>query len=400
MPSALLVSYPNAMNDPTPRNAAESLRDAGYAVTVVTCVRAGTVRTPPPAGIVVREVGSGGGFDRLGRLASLVRWWAFRSAVRRGVREVRPDVVVAVMFHAIAALPDGVFAGPVRTVACVYDISRPEDCGRLDGPIVRLAYDRLRRFRTVWASDPCKAELTAEFARLPTRPLVCLNCPTTGYMAEPLWPRDGWLRDRLRADGLSLPADGGCVIVRAGALGEHCGIDESLSALSRLPSGVTLLLMGRPSPDYAAGLRDRIRATGLGGRVAFWDRPTDDDWDKALRGADVGHLIHGPYPPGPAARSFALNSSLSNYRLYNYMAAGLPILSYDDDRLAPVHAAVPCVRVCRLDRLADDLTTHIAELASDPTGRETLGRVGRAAHLSGYNWAAQFAPVLAHAGVS
>lgn len=392
-PACTLISYAYALNDPTPRNAAISLRDAGFDVTIVTHRRPNGIVSPVPEGISVREGGSAAIYERLGKVGRYLRWRAFQSTVRRTIRETKPEVIVAVMFHAIAALPESAFRD-AATIACIYDIPDDPTSGRLDAACIRKSWNRLNRFDVVWASDPLKAALTFERGALSVLPIVCLNCPRTDVHPAPAWPRDPWLANRLREEGLIVPENGSCIVLRAGAIGEACGIDETIESIRRLPAHVFGLFMGRPNADYRQAMTAKIKAAGLSNRIAFWDRPHDDDWNRALLGADIGHLIHGPYADGPQSRMFALNSSLSNYRLFNYMAAGLPILSYDDPRLNRIHDEIDCFRVCRMNRLVEDLTDHIGELSANAELRERLGRAGRLAHETRLNWPGQFEPVM------
>jgi hypothetical protein len=323
----------------------------------------------------------------------LLRWRDFRTTVHRTIRETKPNVIVAIMFHAIASLPESAFRD-AATLACVYDIPDEASAGRLDSLCIRKSWSRLKQFHAVWASDPLKAELTRERGDLSVLPTVCLNCPRIDVHAPPTWPRDPWLANRLREEGLMVPEIGSCIVLRAGAIGEACGVDETIEAIRRSQVNVIGLFMGRPNADYRQAITARIKSSGMSNRIAFWDRPNDDDWNRALLGADIGHLIHGPYPEGPQSRMFALNSSLSNYRLFNYMAAGLPILSYNDPRLDTIHHEIDCFRVCRMNSLVEDLTRNISELAANAELRERLGRAGRLAHETRLNWPSQFEPVM------
>jgi glycosyltransferase involved in cell wall biosynthesis len=115
---------------------------------------------------------------------------------------------------------------------------------------------------------------------------------------------------------------------------------------------------------------------------------------RALQGADIGHLVHGPFPAGRAQRLYELNSSLSNYRLFQYMAAGLPILSYEDPRMAQLYEDVRCFRVARLTHLVEDIGAGVRELGRVPATRRELGRAARRAFVTHFNWEHQFAPVL------
>jgi glycosyltransferase involved in cell wall biosynthesis len=299
------------------------------------------------------------------------------------------------MLHPLAALP--VNQGEKKTfklVSCIYDIPSMTDAGRLDRRIFLKGWSRLHNADVVWSSDIHKAELAREFGKLSSTPLVCHNTPPEDYLPEPAWPRDAWLRNELRKLGASIGEKDGCILLRAGAVGESGGIEETLEAMCNLPKNLVFLMMGRPGQAYEKQLLRRIDTLGLAGRAFLWNRPADETWKKALRGADIGHLIHGPFPSGAPSRLHALNSSLSNNRLFQYMAAGLPIVSYEDPRLESLYNEIRCFRNVRLTNLQSDLQNVLSELTTDSDLRHGLGLAGRAAHRSEYNWDMQFGKVL------
>jgi glycosyltransferase involved in cell wall biosynthesis len=390
---ALIVFYGYAFNDPPTRNAAAWLARVGYRVTVLHLPPTNTFASDPPPGVEQQLCADSRLVPSLGPLVRIARWLRFQSAVRRFISQRQPTLVVTVMFHALAALP-GKRSGH-RLVTCIFDLPSLPDLGRLDRQLIRRAWPRLREAEVVWSSDQYKAELVRKGAGLSRMPVVCYNCPPRDYLPEVTWPRDGWLRDELRRQGATLGKTGGCIVLRSGAISEAGGIDETLQALASLPEDIVFVMMGRPDEDYAAAMAQRIAAWGLTKRAFLWKRPSDETWKRGLLGADIGHLVHGPYRDDRSKRLFALNSSLSNNRLFNYMAAGLPILSYDDPRMDTLHSEVNCFRIMRLERLTGDLRATIAELATDPEARRALGAEGRRAHLERYNWESQFKPVLA-----
>jgi glycosyltransferase involved in cell wall biosynthesis len=388
IPRGLVVSYSFGLADPTTRNTAASMAERGYRVALLGGDRGSMPEVALPGGVESWTWRAGGRLPWAA--ASVARWFAFRHAIARAVDEFRPDLVVAVMHHAVAGLPT---RGRFHRVACIYDIPSMEDAGRLDRWIIRAAWRRLSRFDLVWSSDPLKAELTRKMGALTEAPVVCHNAPVRRPLAAQQWPRDGRLRAKLIEAGAPLRS-GGLVLLRAGAIGEHCGIEATLEALQHLPEDHVFLMMGRPSADYAGRLRRKIDEMGLHRRALLWERPDDATWNDALSGSDLGHLIHGPHPPGPGSRAYALNSSLSNNRLFSYMAAGLPIVSYDDPRLSSLHAEIDCFRVARLSSLAGDLETILRELGGDPATRRRMGEVARHAHESRYHWEQEFGAVL------
>jgi glycosyltransferase involved in cell wall biosynthesis len=371
----LLASYHDALADPPARNAAASFARAGFEVTVLHS--RGALESAPLPGVVEVDVDGSGPGPR--------RWLRYVRAMAATIDRLAPSWVVTIMLPPLAALP---LRRRFGLVACIYDIPSEPDAGRFDRWLNRLAFRRLRSADVVWSSDALKAGHARALGALSSTPLVCHNCPPLDWLAA---ERDRRLRERLRREGLAL-GDEQLLVLRAGAVGEACGIEETLDALADVPEAA-LLLMGRPEPDYRRALERRIESAGLRRRVAIWDRPSDEDWREALAGADAGHLIHRP-GEGARARAFALNSSLSNNRLFQYFAAGLPVIAYDDPRLDPLYAEVPCFAVARDAHLTDDLRAILRRWAADPAERRRLGEVARAAHRRVYHWEHQFAPVL------
>ncbi len=335
-------------------------------------------------------------FFKLPRAArSLVKFLGFRRQACAVVRQRQPQVLVCYMFPSLAAVPDlRNLKRPWKLVSQIMDIPSIPDCGRLDTLINKVGWRRTRHADLVWASDVYKARLAKEFGKLSSLPLVCHNCPTLDYLPEPMWPRDAWLRNELREQGASIGESGGSILLRAGAVGECGGIEETLEAMCSLPKDFIFLMMGRPPEAYKQQLVDRVEGLGLNRRAFLWERPSDRVWKRALQGADIGHLVHGPYQPGRLMRQYELNSSLSNNRLFQYMAAGLPIICYDDPRMNDIYNEVQSFRVARLSDLKRDIRNIWSRLGSDAPVRRRLGDTGRTAHLRKYCWERQFLPIL------
>ncbi len=391
MKSCLLVNYSYAMNDPVSRQAAASLADAGWQVDVFNAPPMNGASTSVPESVRVFECPGPTFSPKMGPLYRIAKWRKFRRELQSWIKINRPELVVTIMLHALAALPDDPDQ-PFSLVSCIYDIPSPQDAGRLDSQIFRKGWKRLRDADVVWGSDVYKAGLACEFGKLEGSPLVCHNCPPIDYLPKPAWPRDPWLRTELQRQGAEI-CDRSCILLRAGAIGEAGGIEATLEAVRRLPDEYIFLMMGRPSREYRTKLLARIAELDIRNRAFLWEQPSDEVWNKALQGADVGHLIHGPFPPGRMQRLYELNSSLSNNRLFFYMAAGLPILSYDDSRLDAIHKEVDCFRVLQVDNLVEEMYQALVEMGN-PALRMKLGEAGRKAHERRYSWEHQFGNVL------
>lgn len=391
---SLLVIYTDGISDPPSRQAAAALAASGFDHL--------TLHAPvKDSGLEVNQQGiSVAGFKRL-QLPRVLRsiqqplnWLRFCLSVRSTIWKFKPDVVVAIMHHALAALPKSSRSRRFQLVACIYDIPPLGHAGRLDRRSIRHGWSRLAKADLVWASDKYKADLARKIGHLVEMPVICHNCPSLDYLPEPSAETRAWLRTELRRQGMAIGEVGGSILLRAGAIGEYCGIEETLAGMNHLPDDYVFVMMGRPPGTYKAHLIKQISALGLAKRAILLDRPDEVVWKNALQGADIGHLIHGPFPPGYMTRLYELNSSLSNNRLFQYMAAGLPIISYDDPRMSDIYEEVPCFRVARLSSLGHDIIACWRELGNDNFLRKQMGDIGRKAHLGKYCWEQQFGAVM------
>ena len=391
MRRCFVINYSDGRSDPPTRMCAEAFAKLGFHVTIIQGPRLAAIKTEPLANVSVVEVGRYVSSIRVAFLRSLARWILFRFVVFFMMKIQSPEVVVTLMLHALAAVPKR--RSRSILIACIYDIPVMEDTGRLDALILDKGWSRLRDADVVWSSDPYKATATASIGHLSKPPIVVYNCPSTDYIQSDSFYRDPWLRSELINTGMSVD-DETCIIIRAGAIGPLGGIEETIEALQRLPPKLVFLLMGRPDTAYAENLRALIISCCLQDRVILWEAPNDTIWKLALQGADVGHLIHGPLWEGKLLRSYQVNSSLSNNRLFQYMAASLPILSYNDPRLDRLHREVGCFEVVRVEQMVDDIEKACAKLSASAELRYQMGARGRQAHLDFYNWGHQFSKVL------
>jgi glycosyltransferase involved in cell wall biosynthesis len=387
----VLVMYGYALGDPPARQAATSLAQHGCEVHII------QIDTGQPPEIVelnvltIHNIKLPEWLKKLGPFYNWYRWRHFVQKVRQLLDAIRPQLAVTIMLHALSALPRK--NKGFKLLSCIYDIPTLEDAGKLDRRIIQRGWQRLKSADLVWASDSFKADLAQERGQLDIAPRICHNCPPLNYLPEPTWPRDGWLRDELLQRGARIGKIGGSILLRAGAVGECGGIEETLAGMRALPKDFIFVMLGRPSETYKRQLQQQIVDLGLQRQAFLFDRPTDKTWKQALQGADIGHLIHGPFPPGRMSRLYGLNSSLSNNRLFQYMAAGLPIIAYDDARMTAIYEEVSCFKVTRLTNLQVDHLTAWRQLAESSQMRKELGMAGRRAHLAKYNWEHQFSIV-------
>ncbi len=151
-----------------------------------------------------------------------------------------------------------------------------------------------------------------------------------------------------------------------GLMGSQDGIDHALralAALQELRDDWRAIFMG--DGEVLEEMRALAGELGLGDRVEFtgWvDHPTIA---RVLSTCDIG-LAPDPHSP--------LNDVSSMVKISEYMALGLPIVSYDlrESRAAAGESAV---YACGNDEA--DFAARIDELLDDPERRERMGALGR-----------------------
>ncbi|HZE73919.1 MAG TPA: glycosyltransferase family 4 protein [Gemmatimonadales bacterium] len=166
-------------------------------------------------------------------------------------------------------------------------------------------------------------------------------------------------------------------LVYLGLLEVHRGVGELLAAAAMLrdrgqPVSVTIIGNGRDDALF----HQQALELGLGPpMVRFTGRLPNEAALAAVAEADVGVVPH--------LSNQAWNTTIPN-KLFDYMAAGLAVVSSD---------AAPCRRVVtetgcgRVYRSGDpgDLARAVEELLHEPV-RAACGQAGRAAIRSRYNW--------------
>lgn len=378
---ALVAAY-YGLQDPPTANLCRYLRSRGWRVVVVSRAGESAQGAIGEPSYVLPE-------PRVRFLSSLSEFINWGRVIKKAVRELKPDLFISFMLHPWVAAGD---LGRVRRVCCIYDIPPTQHAGLLGGYIYPNAWKNLGKLDYVWSSDPLKAQLCKVRGRLETVPPVCHNVPYSDYIDETeLGSGRPWLCERLAAQDVMVE-QGQKILLRAGAFGVLGGIEETLAALVKNPEWI-FVLMGRPDLNYEVSVRDKVTELNLKNRVGFLIRPSNDEWRKALLGADAGHLIHLRPEDGYHREAFDNNSPLSTNRLFQYMAAKLPIISSDDSRMAEIHREIDCFLVAEAANLVKSLDHILKRLRSDTFIDQNMGEAGRSAHLNKYNWEHQFASI-------
>ena len=129
-------------------------------------------------------------------------------------------------------------------------------------------------------------------------------------------------------------------------------------------------------------------------RVFLFDKPDDNEWKRILFASDIGHLIHVKPNDNPViAANYDLNSSLSNNRLFQYMCAGLPIISYNDPRMDAIYDEVGCFSIVDTSELTKNLVNVCNHLLNNSKQRVEMGMNAQKAFDENYNWEKQFSKI-------
>lgn len=179
----------------------------------------------------------------------------------------------------------------------------------------------------VITSSPGYAETLARRYRV-SRPLVVRNIPERRSDADAMPPdgRAGQLASTIaRSHGAGPPSPPRVVYV--GGLMPGRGLEQMIDSLPLLPD-VRLYAIGPGARRYRVDLLSRARAAGVEDRVVLRAPVAPGEVHDVLLGAAAGLCLIQPI-----CRSYEL--SLPN-KLFEYAAAGLPVLASD----APVIAAV------------------------------------------------------------
>jgi glycosyltransferase involved in cell wall biosynthesis len=156
-----------------------------------------------------------------------------------------------------------------------------------------------------------------------------------------------------------------------------------IDVAARLPEANVVIVGGQTNwtkddPDIAA-LGERARALGVAERVELRGHVPYDRVPEALSAASVALL---PLPDEPVARLFT-----SPLKLFDYMAAGVPIVASDLPALREVLRHEENALLARSDD-PDAFAAAVRRVLGDPALAARLGRQARA-DVTGYSWDAR-----------
>jgi glycosyltransferase involved in cell wall biosynthesis len=179
-----------------------------------------------------------------------------------------------------------------------------------------------------------------------------------------------------RDSGVGIRDSGGAIVAYAGHLYTWKGVDLLLEALALVPDARGLIVGGHAAEPDLARVRALAERLGIAGRVTFTGMIEPARVPGLLRTATILAL------PNPA--SAISNRFTSPLKLFEYMAAGRPIVASDLPSIREIlHDERDALLIAPGDATA--FAAAIRRLIAEP---ETAGRMGRAAAALApqYSW--------------
>jgi glycosyltransferase involved in cell wall biosynthesis len=283
------------------------------------------------------------------------------SAIAGSLQSPRPDVVIGVSPHLLSGLAGWVVA-KIRRVPFVLEVQDlwPESIVQLGmtNPVIVKPLEWLERFlyhhadHIVSLSEGITGGITAR-GTAPEKVTLISNAamrpkPIDKSARNSTRKRMGWI-DKT-------------VAIWIGAHGPANGLDVLVDVAQEMRDDAVRLVLVGDGPAKPALVR---AAQGLS-NIEFLDPVPKAEVQELLRAADIGIIVH---------RDTAAVKGVRPNKLFDYMAAGLPILLNLDGeprRLAEEAGAGVFVEAESAPALVDGLR----QLASSPAKREALGASG------------------------
>lgn len=166
----------------------------------------------------------------------------------------------------------------------------------------------------------------------------------------------------------------------------------AIDALSSLPDDVTLTAIGYETaghPGYGRQLLQRARDLGLAHRVTVQPAVARDALMAGCAAYDAGLALL------PVTSSDLNEQSMAgaSNKVFDYLAAGLPVLVPEDDGWREMVVAPGYGLACRAESV-DAIARSLAWLRDHPADRARMGRLGQERIRRDWNYETSFAPVL------
>jgi glycogen(starch) synthase len=312
--------------------------------------------------------------------AALVRRLAIPLTIRSHRRNAEAVAPPADLYHGMAymGIPVALALGRRHRGAVVYDARdiylEARNLARMRGPARWLLAAAERRWAhqsdRVITVNRAYADVLASRLRI-ALPLIIMNC---SYRYEPPDPPVRRFHERL-----ALGADR-AVVLYHGGLFPNRGIEQLIEAIPGIPDA-ELVLMGYGALETT--LPSLIAASPAADRIHTLRAVPPEELHDWVAAADV---VAMPIQPS------TLNHRLTTpNKLFEAMAAGVPVVASDLPGMATIVTATRCGLLCDpLDPSSIGAAIR-SILDAPPEERRAYGQRGRAAAHDTYNWEAQAA---------
>ncbi len=354
--------------DPRVYKEALSLAGLGHRLTILAWDRAAELAPDEALSQSIRIIRVQGIASAYGvgaaQIRQLPRFW--RACLFR-LKQLDPDLVHC---HDFDTLPAGLWWGLRRRRPVIYDaheyyadLVRP----RLKGLSGALLYQAIRLAETAGARLAAGVvtvdeTLGARYRRLNRRVVIVGHYPSRGFFSEPAQVFAGPELRLLYTGRLS--ADRGLLV--------YIDLLRSLRAAG-IPARLSLAGVFTPAEEE---LRFRAAARGLEAWIEVLGWLPYERIPAALCSADIGLALLQPEPRYVAALPV---------KLFEYMAAGLPVLASDFPPIRHVVESADC-GMCVDPTQVNAAFSVIQRWWQNPSYARQLGEHARQAVLDGYNW--------------
>lgn len=298
--------------------------------------------------------------SRLRRMLYLP-WWLFREAMRRDADFHH--------LHDSELLPMGIVLALLGK-RVIYDVH--ED---LPGSIL-TRYWIPRPLRRLVAALAGLLEKTATMVLtgfVPATPAIARRFPAHRRQVVQNLPR---LEEFADYTGIRMPSTEEAVFAYVGVLSEPRGAIQMLDALDLSPPHYRLVIMGVVAP---ADLFDRMTRHRAWPRVTYLGHRPRTEVMQLLMNAHAGLVLFHPEPNHVEAQP---------NKLFEYMAAGLPVIASDFPLWRDLVGGQACGRLVNpLDPAA--ITRAMTAIIDHPAEAAAMGTRGRAAVYERLNWSAE-----------
>jgi glycosyltransferase involved in cell wall biosynthesis len=251
---------------------------------------------------------------------------------------------------------------------------------RFGGRMIYLFQKLFAKFAdVVIVPDGNRAEIIRDTCRLRRTPNVVTNAPLKASV-----PSTSLLQQELRARG----AEFGRVLLRQSSIGPGHSIEATIRSIRlwRRPDW-GFAVIGPGNDEYLRGLYRFAAECKVGDRFVVLPAV---DYDQILSftvGVDVGHALYD------AVDANSRFSTTASNKLFEYMAAGIPVLVSDRPGLRDLVERHRCGVVAD-ESSPESIAAAVNDLLGNPERARNMGESGRRAFEEEFCYERQFAPVL------